>query len=160
MLLISDANVFIDFDCCGLLPGLFSLSDEIAVPDVLYHEELEQRHPELIALGLILMKVTEAGVAYVEKLQMEFDEPGINDLLALSLAREQSCPLITGDRNLRHVAKREKVDLKGTLWVMRRMIEQEIVEISQAKSAFETMREKKRRLPWAKARQMLGEFES
>ena len=35
-LLISDSNILIDLDCCGLLPKVFKLPFQIAVPDVLY----------------------------------------------------------------------------------------------------------------------------
>lgn len=155
MLLISDANIFIDFDCCGLIAELFQVPNDIAVPDVLFIEELEERHPGLPDMGLPILSVSEQGVSYAEKLQLQYIRPSPNDLLALSLARELSCPLVTGDNHLRKAALAEKVELKGTLWLMQRMIEKGIVSIDAATAAFKTMREEKRRLPWNKVKQML-----
>ena len=115
MLLISDSNVFIDFDCCGLLTELFALPENIAVPNILFYEELEEQHSELTDLGLMLLEVSDVGVDYAQALKREFNQPSVNDLLALSLAREQDCPLVTGDGSLRVVAKREKVAMKDRM---------------------------------------------
>ena len=38
--IISDANILIDFECADLTPRLFQLDIELAVPDLLYHDEL------------------------------------------------------------------------------------------------------------------------
>ena len=47
MLLVSDANNFIDFEVAGLTAELFRLLHEIVVPDILYEEELASRHANL-----------------------------------------------------------------------------------------------------------------
>ena len=39
-LLISDANIFIDFEEAGLLEALFRLPETIGVPDLLFEDEL------------------------------------------------------------------------------------------------------------------------
>jgi len=158
MLLISDSNVFIDFDCCGLISQLFALPEDIAVPDILFYEELEEQHSELTGLGLMLLEVSDVGVEYAQGLKLEFNQPSANDLLALSLAREKDCPLVTGDGNLRVVAKREKVELKGSIWIMQRLIEERIVTTDEAAVAFKTMRDEKRRLPWLATKRMLDEM--
>ena len=44
MLLVSDANIFVDFECAGLTTQLFQLPVTIAVPDILFYEELEEMH--------------------------------------------------------------------------------------------------------------------
>jgi len=62
MLLINDANILIDFDCCGLLEGLFQIPDELAVPDILFDEELKARHPELPGLGLRVMGLSGTAI--------------------------------------------------------------------------------------------------
>jgi len=155
MLLVSDANIFIDFDCCGLIAELFQLPNDIAVPDVLFVEELEEMHPELTDMGLILKTVSGQGVEYAVELQQQYIQPSPNDLLALSLARELDCTLVTGDGYLRKAATKEKVALKGSIWLMQRMIEENIVTVETVKQAFATMKQEKRRLPWSKAKQML-----
>ena len=48
MLLISDANILIDMEVGGLLEAIFRLDETFAVPDVLYSEELEEHHANLL----------------------------------------------------------------------------------------------------------------
>jgi len=50
-LLISDANILIDVMAGGILEKIFSLDYEFAVPDVLFHEELREQHPDLPDMG-------------------------------------------------------------------------------------------------------------
>jgi hypothetical protein len=52
MLLVSDANIFIDFEVAGLSGLLFQLPHEILVPRVLFDDELAARHSHLRTLGL------------------------------------------------------------------------------------------------------------
>ena len=47
MLLVSDANIFIDFEVSELTAKLFQLPHDIVVPDTLYQQELRARHPHL-----------------------------------------------------------------------------------------------------------------
>ncbi|MCF6172574.1 MAG: hypothetical protein L3J44_02140 [Campylobacteraceae bacterium] len=56
-LLISDANIFIDLDVCGILEQMFELPFEFAVPDILYMEELEEHHGDLPRYGLQIKKL-------------------------------------------------------------------------------------------------------
>jgi hypothetical protein len=51
-LLVSDANIFIDMAVAGIIRLMFQLQAEIAVPDILYEEELRQHHPDLPGYGL------------------------------------------------------------------------------------------------------------
>ncbi len=53
-LLISDANILIDFDEARLTECLFRLPMRFMTPDLLFVDELQCRHAHLIALGLEL----------------------------------------------------------------------------------------------------------
>lgn len=44
LLIISDASVLIDIECGKLTSAMFSLSWQFAVPDILFAEELADRH--------------------------------------------------------------------------------------------------------------------
>lgn len=47
LLLISDANILIDMEDGNLIPVIFQLPYEIAVPDILFELELRERHSHL-----------------------------------------------------------------------------------------------------------------
>ncbi|XKH61531.1 PIN domain-containing protein [Halomonas sediminis] len=111
LLLISDANIIIDLEAGEILATLFKLPYQFAMPDILYEEEIEEGSPDLINMGLKTLVVSGEYVNYAERLGEQYgDEPGFNDRLALALAKQESCPLLTGDGNLRMLAAKEEAE--------------------------------------------------
>jgi hypothetical protein len=149
-LLISDANIIIDMNTGGLLRLMFRLDATFAVPDVLYEEELRIDHPELPRLGLKRLELSEDTVVYAGRLVEKYRGLGasINDLLALALARQEECPLLTGDGRLRTAGQTEGIDVHGTLWLVEQMVRSRTITIRQAEAGYGKMREATRRLPW------------
>jgi hypothetical protein len=87
MLLVSDANIFMDFAATDFTPLLFRLGEDLIVPDILYEEELARRHAHLLRLGLRKMSMTGEQIARAVLLRRKYPAPSNNDLLALTLAR-------------------------------------------------------------------------
>ncbi|MES9883884.1 MAG: DUF3368 domain-containing protein [Sedimenticola sp.] len=151
-LLISDSNILIDMADGGLLEGMFRLQETFAVPDVLYVEELRAQHPELPDLGLVCMTLEGEGVmeAYrLKSLCTGRTAPSQNDLFALLLAKQEECPLLTGDKRLRTLAEKghKDVELRGTLWLVEQMVVEKIITIAEARIAYARMREAGSRPP-------------
>ncbi|VAW72527.1 hypothetical protein MNBD_GAMMA15-1536 [hydrothermal vent metagenome] len=71
-----------------------------------------------------------------------------NDCLALALAKQEDCPLLTGDAALRQVSMLENVEARGTVWLMGELIEANVIVVDQAVSAYDAMRADGSRLPW------------
>ncbi|MDD3675208.1 PIN domain-containing protein [Thauera propionica] len=164
-LLISDANVLIDMEAGGLLEILFRLPMQIGIPDLLYYEEIEEGRPGLEQLGLQIMEVRGDFVKYAASLPGRYNsalpanngaKPSHNDYLALALAKQESCTLLTGDANLRIVAEKEQVVVMGTIGLLRTMVENQLLTVDDALKALHKMKEGKRRLPWAKAESSLN----
>ena len=148
--LVIDANIFIDIEVADLTCEIFRLSDIIVTPDVLFKEELSDRHPELPILGLAVARLSSSEVAEVERLRALYQKPSTNDLFALPLAKARGWTLLSGDANLREAAKIENVDVHGTLWLMEYMVDSEIITPRQASVGLKQMRKHGRRLPWTK----------
>lgn len=148
MWLVSDANIFIDMEVGGVLEFMFSLPETIAVPDVLYAEELEKQHPHLLKMGLRTLEVRAEFVSEAWRMGELYPKPSQNDLLALSLAKQEQCPLLTGDARLREAALCENVDVRGTLWLMERLFAAAVLDIAKIEAAYGKMRQENRRLPW------------
>jgi hypothetical protein len=154
LLLISDANIIIDLEAGEILDTLFELPYQFAMPDVLYEEEIKEGSPHLIGMGLKTLVVSGDYVDYAIGLGEQYgDEPGFNDRLALALAKQESCPLLTGDRNLRLLAAREEAEVRGTLWIIAEVIEFGLLTPEQARTAVNRMKQRGRRLPWQEAEQ-------
>ena len=157
-LYISDANIFIDLEICGILSKMFDLPYEFAVPDILYIEELEEQHGDLPGYGLRIEKLSSKSISYAIELRSQYNGPSDNDFFAFVLAKQETCPLITGDGQLRRVAVAEGVELRGTIWIVEQMVIEGFLTCDEAQEAFDIMKAKERRLPWDKAANMIAEM--
>lgn len=154
-LLISDANVIIDMEVGGLIKQMFRLDYEFAVPDVLYEEELKENHSNLTKLGLKRRELQAAAVEYTVALGAKYPKPGRIDLMALALAKQEQCRLLTGDQALREAGRAEGLEVVGTIWLVGEMLRVKIVAKKDARAAYNKMKETDRRLPWAEVERQL-----
>ena len=159
LLLISDANILMDVEIGDLVASMFSLGYQFAVPDVLYHEELEEQHAHLLDMGLQIRRLSSKSLERVQTLSQTYAKPGRNDLFALALAEVEKCPLLTGDAALRQVAETEQVEVRGTVWLISAMLRERRITVTVARAALHKMRVNGRRLPWNAAEQVLDDFE-
>jgi hypothetical protein len=136
LLLISDANILIDMEAGQLMERLFQLPMQFAMPDILYWEEIEPGTPGLEAQGLRILEVTGDYVRYASELPDKYgSEPSPNDYLALALAKQEGCPLLTGDQALKAAAQAEDLSVMGTVWLLRTMIENQLLSVDEAIAA-------------------------
>jgi len=159
LLLISDANILMDVEVGDLVAPMFSLGYRFVVPDVLYYEELEEQHAHLRDMGLQIRSLAASGVARVEVLSRTYVKPGRNDLFALALAEIERCPLLTGDAALRQAAEAERLEVRGTIWLISEMLREQRITVAVARAALNKMQSNGRRLPWGAAEQILADFE-
>ena len=154
-LLISDANILIDLEEGQLLEHFFRLPYQFKVPDILFEEELKTHHGHLLGVGLQVGELTAEAMLDAVGLIQKHGAPSRNDCFALALARQEQCPLLTGDRALRSAADEEAVIVKGSLWVVEQMVIHNVIDKTQARQAYDRMRDSGRRLPWTMAHQRL-----
>lgn len=159
-LLISDANILIDLEDGELITQLFSLPYYFSVPDMLYYDELEQQHNYLLALGLQIGELNPHSMQQAEMLCQHYTQPSRYDCFALVLAKQEQCPLLTGDKNLRKAAENELVEVHGTLWVVNGLLEHQLITPETARAAYQKMKAKGRRLPWSFAEQNIKDYEA
>lgn len=157
-LLISDANIFIDMHVAGIIRLMFQLQTEIAVPDILYEEELREHHSDLPGYGLRILSIQAAYIDEAYRLAGNYPAASHNDLLALSLAKQESCPLLSGDAALRKAAVSENVEVKGTLWLMGKLMDEGLITVEKTESAYAVMKREGRRLPWAEIRKQIKKY--
>lgn len=159
-LVVTDANIFIDMAAGELLQSTFALAIELAVPDVLYLEELQANYSQLPGLGLRVLPMTADVIAEAETLRMRYPKPGQNDLFALALARALHCPLLTGDSDLRVAAQAEFTEVHGTLWLVAQMVEELGLRREIIEKAYNLMRKDGSRLPWDEVRKQLRKLDA
>lgn len=158
-ILISDANILIDMEEGGILADMFRLPYEFATPDILYEEELSEEHAHLIDLGLVLKEVNSNSMAYVIQLTETYTRTSRYDCFALALAKQENCPLLTGDMALRQAAEQEQAQVYGTIWVIEQLITENVISVERATSAYALMKSSGRRLPWDIVQRSLDRFD-
>ena len=158
-LLISDANILIDMEEGELLEAMFSLPYQFATPDILFAEELEEVHAHLPSLGLELKEVSPDSMMYAMQLTSTYTKASRNDCFALALAKQEQCPLLTGDMALRVAAEKEATIVKGTIWLVSQLVIHQQINAEQARVAYRQMQANGRRLPWRIAEEALVELE-
>ena len=135
-----------------------NLPYQFKVPDVLFHEELSDQHSYLVELGLLLGELSPEAMIYSFELRQKYSGPSMNDCFALALAKQERCPLLTGDMALRKAAKKEAILVQGTLWVVEQLVIHGALSVEEAQAAYDKMAKAGRRLPWARAKQRLSEL--
>ena len=158
--LISDANIIIDMEVGNILDHMFRLPETFAVPDILYIEELAGQHSELPDLGLEVIRLRAEFVAEAYRLRETYNKPGMNDLFALALAKQELCPLLTGDKDLRAAATDEEVVVNGTLWLVQRLFDEDVLTIDVIEEAYTLMKGEGRRLPWNEVTKQIKRMKS
>jgi predicted nucleic acid-binding protein len=148
-LLISDANILIDMEVGRILERMFELDLEFAVPDTLFHDELSDRHARLPDSGLLILELSSTSIQYTVQLVQRYRHLRVsrNDFFAIALARQERCPLLTGDADLRVVCDEQQVEVHGTVWLMEQMFSAGLITFGGAQDAYARMREQNRRLP-------------
>ncbi len=148
MLLVSDASVLIDVELAGLSEAMFRLAHEFAVPDLLFEEELRDRHDALLTLGLQLRPMPAIVIETSVRLRHRYRPPSQNDLFALALAIHEQCDLLSGDRRLVEAARELGLNTRGTLWVVEELLAAGRIDLAQAREGYAAMRHGGSRLPW------------
>jgi len=155
---VSDANVLIDMDVGSLSEPMLALeSMSYVVPDLLFEQELKVCHAHLLDMGLERTSLSGVAVAEVFRLAARFRRVSRMDLFALVLAAQMGSILLTGDRELRKVAKIYRVECHGTVWMVERLIEEGRISPRRARNGYLLMRAAGSRLPWTEAERTLKE---
>lgn len=149
LLIVSDTSVLIDIEQGELTSAMFSLPWQFAVPDILFYSELAKRHGHLLQFGLINKTLNGELVAEAYLLHQKYIRTSVNDMLALTLAKNERCQLLTGDKALREAAKELNVEVHGTIWLVEQMVQHEKITIEVARVGFQRMRDAGSRLPWS-----------
>lgn len=159
-LLISDANILIDMIVGGLLDDIFRLDYEFGLPDVLFEYELPENHADLPDKGLHVMALESEAVEETGSLYQRHRHSGVsvNDCMALALAKQEACPLLTGDAALRQVSILEEVDVRGTIWLVGELMQAKVITVDKAARAYDAMRADGSRLPWKEVDAQIRKF--
>ena len=155
-ILVHDANLLIDLFHGGLLEIWFAQGYEIHTTSLVLTEltDADQKAAanDLVSLGALIISDTAANEwSDAEKLARAWGV-SIPDASVALLARKLDAVLMTGDGTLRKKALAEKMEVKGTLWVMDELVARDALADSEALEALRKIQESGSFLPQADCR--------
>ncbi len=84
--------------------------------------------------------------------------PSRYDCFCMALAKQEACPLLTGDKDLRKAAQQEAVRVMGTIWLVEQLVTHSLIDKIAAQAAYTSMKAAGSRLPWKQALQRLSQI--
>jgi hypothetical protein len=128
-ILVSDTSVLIDLERGGLIDSCFGLEAEFAVPDLLYKRELAGYGGDaLVARGLRIVELTSEELTAAQTVRTANPGLSLPDAFAFSLAASRAWTLLTGDGELRALARAERLSFVGVFWVLDQLFDGHIVD--------------------------------
>lgn len=130
----SDTNVWIDFmtidslDIPFKLPFTYIMSEDAVEDELLSPAGLGK---QLIALGLVPVEITIDEFFLAEKYGIQYKKLSTYDRIALAIAKCRKITLLTGDGALRKAAKKESVDVMGTLGILDELWSQKLISVEE-----------------------------
>ncbi len=133
---ITDVNVFFDIISVNALPEFFALDYEInttdfVVREILLSEQREQIESFIRARKLIVINLDQDEIEEVKTFETKRFFRGITDKSVLWKAIQLNCPLLTGDKKLRSEAMDQGIEVHGSLWVIKILVERELITNQQ-----------------------------
>lgn len=126
--IVFDTSVLIDLQRGELIKDVLLLLFNFSVPDLLYEREIvETDEPYLSDLGLFDEELDDNMVSLAISYRKKSGLLTLPDCFALALAKTNQWILLTGDMELRKLAREEKVQFHGVLWLLDQLLEENIV---------------------------------
>ena len=134
----SDTNIWIDYMAIGKLDLPFRLPlTYLMNQDAVNDELLSPRglKDQLIKLGLVSTELTGNEFFYGIEISQNHSKLSKYDCSALAIAKKRNIVLLTGDAELRKVARSEGVTVMGTIGILDRAFEDEVITQEEYKES-------------------------
>lgn len=151
-LLITDTNIFFDIISIGALPEFFSLDYDICTTVFVIDEIKRSDQREAIEIFIRAKEInvidfTAVEIGEIYGLHTNRNFKGITDKSVLWKSLKLDCPLLTGDRKLRKEAEEQGVEVHGTLWVIRSLVNNDLIDRIKGIHLLETLKRVNSSLP-------------
>lgn len=131
MILLSDANIFLDLEYIGLLEDVMALPDIICTEYMLFRDEI-RRPPNLRSrlnsLGLRIVQATDEEFALSLQIQTQVRQLSPYDCIMYAVAKTRNYTLITSDKKLRQTSQSAGIETHGLLFLIDKCIESGVPE--------------------------------
>jgi predicted nucleic acid-binding protein len=159
---IQDANILIDlvktglFDYCLALQYRFTTTEIIL--DELYDEQVALIQPHISSGKFIIIKITEEELTAIQVMSLEDTRLSEQDWSAIYYALQEEALLLSGDKQLRGLAKSKGLIVHGIFWLMDQLVDEDILSKAEACSFLRDLISKNKRLPAEECEQRIKKW--
>jgi len=149
MLLISDANIFIDLDKTDLLRYFDRLGFAVATSDFVYNELNAEQKSILDGLDIEIYEMDgeELSSFYTEFFDLNLKKISSQDYSIFYYAKKCDGEVLSNDLRLRKFAQRKSIIVKGLFYILDEMVSQNRVTASLMVEKLIMLKEINKRLP-------------
>jgi len=149
MLLISDANIFIDLHKIGLLGVCVKLNHQIVTTDFVYNELYPEQRKVLDDLNIKQLTFEGEEIIDFFKIYSTLGNVGISpkDYSLIYKAKKIKGSIVTGDKALRNYIKKENLDVFGIFFILDEILDEKLLALDEWKIKLEELRNLNDRLP-------------
>ena len=124
MVIITDANIFIDLQKTDLLGEYFKLEHDIYTTEGILRDELISPGlcEELLSYGIHTTRLTSSELFLAAEARTKHRKLSSYDCEAYAIAKARNWMLTTGDKRLRLCAEEAGVEVRGLVWIMRQCL--------------------------------------
>lgn len=161
---VKDACVLIDLIEGSILDSWLYLKIETWVTDLVLRELEQNQHDQVrayIESSQINLRVFTADeLLCIEAMRLEAYARGLSpeDLSCLYLAQEDDMILLSGDGTLRKRAAALSIEIRGTLWILERLVEAQILAPAVAAAKLTYLLECGRRFPDTECKKLISKW--
>ena len=162
-LIITDTNIFFDIISIGALPEFFSLDYEIfttvfVIQEIKKSDQKEAIEVFILAKQLNVIQFNPDEIEEITRFVTRKNFRGITDKSILWKTLQLDCPLLTGDRKLRMEAEEHGVEVHGTIWVIERLVENDMISKAKGIQLLESLRKVNSSLPYDEIDKLIQNF--
>lgn len=143
MLLISDANIFIDLHKIGLLDSFDKLGIKVATSDFVFNE-LNSEQKEIVEnlnISIFELNSSEMGSFFNDFMSLNQNVLSHQDYSIFYFAKKHNGQVLTNDKALRKFSKKEQIEIKGIFYIMDLIIDKQEIANDILISALTTLSE-------------------
>jgi predicted nucleic acid-binding protein len=136
-IIITDTNILFDVIKIGALPEFFSLDFDICTTVFVIEEIKPFAQKELIdafirAKKLTVYEFSEEEVEEVTNFNAGRNLKRFTDRSVIWKSLQLKCPMLTGDKKMREVAEKMSLEVHGSIWVIRKLINSNLITTDKA----------------------------
>jgi predicted nucleic acid-binding protein len=148
---IQDANILIDLVKTGLFDHCLALQYQFTTTEIilneLYDDQIALIQPHISSGKFVIIEISADELIEIQLLSLEDTRLSEQDWSAVYYAQQKEALLLSGDKQLRGLAKSKGLTVHGIFWLMDQLVNMNILSKPEACTFLKELTSSNKRLP-------------